>query len=165
MKIVLILSLNIFFNVLHLEQNYFRKKYEYFNKKYNIRLSNLNKTISLNERLSYGFKNAIIPGLISFLICFIIQCIINYFFFNQKKYLIKFNNNNKNISTISAKEIKTYKIFFGVGFILMIIIFYTVITFNEVYRGGASDLFAATIWTFLFLQIIPFLLFFSYLFH
>ena len=40
----------------------------------------------------------------------------------------------------------------------MIIIFYSVIAFNEVYRGGLSDLIAATIMAFIFLQIIPFIL-------
>ena len=154
MKIIFILSLNIFFNILHLEQKYFRRKYEYFNKKYNLRNIYLNKAISLNERLSFGFKNTIIPGLISFYICFIIQGIINYFFF--EKDLEKFNKNN-NTSHISEKEIKQYTIFFGVGFIIMIIIFYSVVTFNEVYRGGFSDLLAATIWTFIFLQISPFI--------
>ena len=39
----------------------------------------------------------------------------------------------------------------------MIVIFYSVITFNEVYRGGYIDLLAASIWTFIFLQTIPFI--------
>ena len=55
MKIMLLLTLNIFFNIFHLDQTYFRKKYEYFNNKYNIRYMFLNKKINLNERLSYGF--------------------------------------------------------------------------------------------------------------
>ena len=179
MKIIFFLSLNIFFNVFHLEQKYFRKKYEYFNNKYNIRYEFLNKKISLNERLSYAFKNAIISGLISFLISFIIQSIINYFFFNHKKILIKYNtelmrnyinninnkqlNINESIDNIKNKNLrqsegKKYILFFGFGFIIMIIIFYPIITFNEIYRGGFTDLLAATIWTFILLQIIPFIL-------
>ena len=166
MKIIFILSLNIFFNVLHLEQKYFRNKYIYFNNKYNFIHEYLNHNIPFNERLSYGFKNAYIPGLISFLICFIIQCIINYFFFNEHIFLGKYNthkngftyrnNINKN-KNISEKDYKKYLLIFGIEFIIMIIIFYSIITFNEVYRGGYSDLLAATIWTFIFLQIIPFI--------
>ena len=166
MKIIFIISLNIFFNVLHLEQQYFRNKYIYFNNKYNIVHEYLEQNIPLNERLSYGFKNAYISGLISFLICFIIQCIINYFFFNEHIYFGKYNthikvfnirnNINKN-KNLSEKDYKKYLLIFGIGFIIMIIIFYSVISFNEVYIGGYSDLLAATIWTFIFLQIIPFI--------
>ena len=179
MKIIFLFLLNIFFNIFHLEQKYFRKKYEYFNSKYNLRYIFLNKAISFNERLSYGFKNTIISGLISFLMTFIIQSIINYFFFNHKKSLIKYNdqlkklyinriNNNKfNINenqdnsknkNLPEDDGKKYIIFFSIAFIITIIIFYSFITFNEVYRGGFSDLLAATIWTFIFLQIIPFIL-------
>ena len=179
MKILFLLSLNLFFNIFHLEQKYFRKKYEHFNNKYNIRYVFLSKKISFNERLSYGFKNGIISGLISFLISFIIQSIINYFFFNHKKCLIKYNNqlikiyinnlrnkqlnvneskDNINNKYLLEKERIKYIIFFSIGFVVMIIIFYSVTTFNEVYRGGFSDLLAATIWTFIFSQIFPFIL-------
>ena len=177
MRIVFLLSLNIFFNIFHLDQKYFRKKYEYFNGKYNIRYVFLNKKISLSERFSYAFKNTIISSLISFLVTFIIQSILNYFFFNNKKVSIKYNtrlikfstdkklnvneekeNINDNSKYLPEKERKKYIIFFGVGFIIMIIIFYSAITFNGVYTGGLSDLIAATIWTFIFLQIIPFIL-------
>ena len=166
MKNIFIISLNIFFNVLHLDQQYFRNKYIYFNNKYNIVNEYLNQNIPLNERLSYGFKNAYISGSISFLICFIIQCIINYLFFNEHIYFGKYNthikvfnirNNINKYKNLSEKEYKKYLLIFGIGFIIMIIIFYSVITFNEVYRGGYSDLLAASIWTFIFLQIIPFI--------
>ena len=182
MRIVFILSLNIFFNILHLEQKYFRKKYEYFNKKYNIIYTILSKKISLSERYSFAFGNAILPGFISFFICFIIQSVLNYFFFNIKKKLsqIKVNecnldkkktNNNDNINNkedkdssineslyiIMEKENKKFLIFFGIGFLVIIIICYSVITFNEVYRGGIIDLIAGTFWAFIFLQIIPFI--------
>ena len=156
MKIIFNLSLIMFFNVLHLEQKYFRKKYEYFNNKYNLRYIHLAQTISLNERLLYGFKNTIISGLISFLICFIIQCIINYFIFKEEIYFDKNNENNDNYY-LSDKDNKKYIIFFGITFIIMIIIFYSMIAFNEVYRGGFSDLLSASIWTFVFLQISPFI--------
>ena len=39
----------------------------------------------------------------------------------------------------------------------MILIFYSLITFNEVYRGGIIDLVSGTFWTFIFLQIVPFI--------
>ena len=161
MKFIFVLTLNIFFNILHLDQNYFRKKYEYFNNKYNIRYVYLTKEISFNERLLYGFKNTIIPGVISFLIYFIIQSIINYYCFSVGKYINK-DNKKKPTSSMSEKERKKYIILFGVEIIIMIFIFYSLIVFNEVYRGGFSDLLAAFIWTFIFLQITPFILLFNY---
>ena len=180
MRILFYLSLNIFFIILHLEQKYFRNKYEYFNKKYNIRYEFLNKKISLNERFSYGFIHSIQSSLISFFICFIIQSVLNYFFFNIKKILnlmltkskkrsIKNKKNNKSeineqniVNNIIEKYSKLYLIFFSIGFIIMIIIFYSIIAFNQVYRGGYSDFIAGTFWTFIFLQIIPFILCFIF---
>ena len=117
MKNIFIISLNIFFNVLHLDQKYFKNKYIYFNNKYNIVHEYLDQNIPLNERLSYGFKNAYISGLISFLICFIIQSIINYFFFNEYLYPLKYNihintinfrNNIYKDKNITEKNYKKY---------------------------------------------------------
>ena len=175
------LSLNLFFNVLHLEQKYFRKKYEYFNQKYNIRYEFLYKTISLNERFKYGFTNSVISGFISFVICIIIQLFLDYFFFNIKrkidlidnsKYNInKINKNNKEtnehnfiynisnnniIDNILIKENKKYLVYFCIEFLIMILIFYSIISFNEVYRGGITDLLAGTFWTFIFIQMVSF---------
>ena len=183
MRIIFILSLNIFFNIFHLEQIYFREKYNYFNDKYNIRYNYSNKNISLNERFNYGFRNAIISGSISFVVCLIIQLILNYFFFNIKDKInkiknitIKHNssnkksinnknnkeieasdtiNNNKIINMIKSKN-KKFLIFFGIILLIMIFVFYPFITFNEVYRGGITDLVPGIFWTFIFLQIIPF---------
>ena len=53
-------------------------------------------------------------------------------------------------------EKKCYIIFFGVGFAIMILIFYSAINFAEVYIGGVLDFLAGVFWTFIFLQIIPF---------
>ena len=103
MMIVLILSLNLFSNLFHLEQKYLRKKYKYFNVKYNIRYNFLNKNISLNERFKYGFTNAIYPGLISFIICFIIQSILKYFFFNIRKKINQINNSKIECKIITKK--------------------------------------------------------------
>ena len=172
MRIIFIFSLNMFFNVLHLEQKYFRAKYKYFNKKYNIRYVYLDKNISLSERFAYGLEHAILSGFISFLICLIIQSIFNYFFFNIKKKLAEIEsvtkvdsnqkNNNKNTNKKDILELmkqakKCYIIFFSIGFGIMIIIFYSVIIFSEVYIGGVLDFIAGVFWAFIFLQIIPFI--------
>ena len=183
MRILFILSLNIFVNIFHLEQSYFRKKYNYFNDKYNLRYDFSNKNISLYERFNYGFRHSIISGLISFSICLIIQSIINFFFYNirektnktnnpttknkfpKKKLISKKNNieikssddiNNNRIIYVMENKYKNYLIFFGFMFLIMIFISYQLITFNEVYRGGISDLIPGVFWTFIFLQIIPF---------
>ena len=71
MRIIFYILLNMFFNSLHLEQVYFRKKFKYFNDKYKIIKIFLDKNISLNERFSYAFSHTIIHGVISFIICLI----------------------------------------------------------------------------------------------
>lgn len=53
---------------------------------------------------------------------------------------------------------KCFIIFFAISLGIMVIIFYGSITFAQVYRGGVLDLIAGALWTFIFLQIIPFLL-------
>ena len=185
MRIIFMLSLNMFLNVFHLEQQYYRKKYEYFNNKYNIRSEFYDNKINLNERFKYGFENTIISGLISFTSCLIIDLILNYLIFNIKKKINKNdereidkaiiekksnsdsiiityenandNKNNISINNLIEKENKKHIIFVGITFPIKIFIFYTIITFNEIYRGGISDLIAGTIWTFIFSQISPFL--------
>ena len=182
MRVLIILSLNIFFNIFHLEQNYFRKKYEFFNDKFNIIYNVSNINISLNERIKFGFSHSFISALISFALCFIIKLLMNYFIFNIRKEINKiddpkvivyyssmnqliFNNNinsnivfsNYRIFKIIEKQNKRYLFFFGIIFIILLLIYYTLITFNEIYRGGITDLVAGIIWTFVFLQIISFL--------
>ena len=184
MQFIFILSLNIFFNLFHLDQIYFRKKYNYFNDKYNIRYKFLDNKISLNERFSYGFSHSIFSGLVSFILCIIIESIFNYFFFyniiikmNQindikiekdsvKRKSISNKNNKINKEDIERnilmeKVNKYYLIYFFIIFMVMILIFYTLITFNEVYRGGITDLISAVFWTFIFLEIIE--LFFCFI--
>ena len=183
MRIILYLFINMFFNILHLDQKYFRRKFNHFNKKYNIRYIFLNEKISSNERFAYGLGHAALSGFISFLICIIIQSILNFFFFDIKKKLANFDkaqaqikdendkkNKNKknsakdNILQLMRNEKKRYIIFFAVGFAFMIIVFYLAINFVGVYIGGALDFIAGIFWTFIFLQIIPFVycLIFSY---
>ena len=168
-RIIFVSYLNIFFNIFFLAQNYFRKKYIYFNNKYCIK--NMTKKISLNERFKYGFKHTIFSGLLSFIICFFIQLIINYIFFSIDRDINKVKNTkveieslaNNKISNLNKKEViillnkanKRYLIFLCVNLIIMIFISYSIITFNEVYRGGISDLISGTFWAFLFSQILP----------
>ena len=81
----------------------------------------------------------------------------------KNKKIDKSENNEQNIvNNIIEKYSKLYLIFFSIGFIIMIIIFYSIIAFNQVYRGGYSDFIAGTFWTFIFLQIIPFILCFIF---
>ena len=177
MRIVFIFSLNMFFNALHLNQKYFRDKYNHFNKKYNIRYAFLDKNISLSEQFRYGLGHAVLSGFISFLICLIIQSIFNYFLFNIKKKLTEIENiekvdlkdsnqkknskngktNQKDILLLMKKAKKNYIIFFSVCFAIMLIIFYSVINFAQVYVGGVLDFVAGIFWAFIFLQIIPFI--------
>ena len=170
MRMVLIFSLNMFFNVLHLDQKYFRAKYKHFSQKYNIRYVYLDKKISLNERFSYGMAHAALSGFISFLICLIIQSILNFFIFNIKKKLSEIDNtkedsnktnkmaSSKNdILQIMKKTKKIYLIFFSIGFAIMIIVFFSAINFAGVYIGGELDFIAGFFWTFIFLQIVPFI--------
>ena len=177
MRIIFIFTLNMFFNILHLEQKYFRKKYNYFNEKYNIRYVYLDQKIPLGEIFAYGLGHAALSGFISFLICLIIQSILNFFFFDIRKKLDRIgegkeieedekkykkhkkqkNENKQEILEILKKAKRIYTIFFIVGFVIMIIVFYSAINFVGVYIGGVLDLIAGAFWTFIFLQIIPFI--------
>ena len=125
MRIISMLLINIFFNIFHLDQNYFRKKYEHFNNKYNI-ITVLNMdNISTNEIFAYALGHAVLSGFISFIICLIIQSVINFFVFNLKKKLNdlglimqkkkKINEQDKfnEIVLIMKKERKKYIIFFS----------------------------------------------------
>ena len=42
-------------------------------------------------------------------------------------------------------------------FIVLLFLNYSIITFTQVYTGGITDLIAGTFWTFIFLQIFPFI--------
>ena len=41
--------------------------------------------------------------------------------------------------------------------IVIVFICYTIINFTQIYTGGFPDLLAAAIWTFIFLQLFPFI--------
>ena len=168
MRIIFILTLNIFFNIFHLEQKYFRKKFEHFNNKYNLINERMEGNISTSEIFTYGLTHAILSGFISFIVCLIIQSILNIFIFNSRKKLnviasrksvIKGKDINKvhEIYLILKHERKCYIIFFSIGMAIMVIVFYLLINFNEVFRGGILDLIAGVLWTFIFLQVVPFI--------
>lgn len=160
MRIIFYILLNMFFNSLYLEQIYFRKKFKYFNDKYKIITKFLDKNISFNERFSYAFSHTIISGIISFIIRLIIQSILNYFLFNTKNKLSELNdklkNDKNNINILILYYRKYFLIIFGVMLLFILFISYSLITFIQVYTGGFTDLLAGMIWTFIFLQIIPF---------
>ena len=108
--------------------------------------------------------HSILSGFISFIICFIIQSLINFFVFNIKQKLNELAYNNKDtkertnkIKSILNKERKKFIILFSISFAVMIIVFYLMINYNEVYHGGILDLVGGAIWTFIFLQIFPFI--------
>ena len=161
-RIMFYLLLNMLFNTFHLEQIYFRQKFHYFNEKYNIINVFPDKNISLSERFSYSFSHSISSGIISFIICFIIQSILNFFLYNSKNKLEqlknKSNNNDKKIIIILNEYYRIYYlIIFSIKFIFILFICYSIINFTQVYTGGFPDIFAGMIWTFIFLQIFPFI--------
>ena len=85
---------------------------------------------------------------------------LNYFFFDLKKKLNVNIENKTNEQTVQLLENtrKSFINFFAISLGIMVIIFYASINFAQVYRGGVLDLIAGVLWTFIFLQIIPFIL-------
>ena len=145
-----------------LTQNYFKSKYEYFNKKYQI-LESDNIKLKLNplEILSYAMKHCFPEVIITFIICLIIQFIINFVFFGIRRELCiisineKKENMNKEVQKLIKKTRKRYIIFSFINLFLMIIFFVYLTNFSNAYSGGALDYVGAGIWTFIFLQIFP----------
>ena len=162
-RFLLMLILNIFINSMTITQNYFKDKYEYFNKKYQIEETDKMKIkIDPLERLSYAMKHSFPEVIITFIICMIVQFIINFIFFGIRRELclISINSNKENINNEVQKLIKKtkirYIIFAFINLILMIIFFVYLTNFSMAYQGGALDYIGAGIWTFIFLQILPF---------
>ena len=168
MKIIrffFILSFNMFINSLFLTQNYFKKKYTYFNNKYNIQYDEESKKISSNEKFAYAIKNTIAFSISTFIICLVIQFIINYCFFNIRKkiwIILKECDDDK------KEEIKEMNKFFNdkncfyiilaiINFVFMIFFFFYIINFSEAFKGGIIDYLGGTFMTWLFLQVIPFI--------
>ena len=160
------LSLNIFLNSLFLTQNYFEKKYIFFDEKYN--LINFNETsenIKLNEKIIYAIKHTYIYAIIIFLILSLLIFIINYNFFNMRKKVYIIIKQCKNDEKEEIKELNAfllkYNCYFiiisGINFIFMILFFFYMINFSEVYKGGYIDYITSSLLTWAFLQIFPFI--------
>ena len=168
MKIIrffFMLSLNMFMNSLFLTQNYFEKKFIYFNEKYNLQYNEEIEGISSAERFGYALKNTAAYYVSNFIICLIIQFIINYYLFNlrEKIWDIIKENNEDNVKELKLmysfmkKKKRFYIIIASINFVFIIFFFFYIINFSEVFRGGIIDYIGATFMTWLLLQIIPFI--------
>ena len=151
-------------NILHLNHKYFYHKFEYFDKKYDLRNIELDTKISSGEIFSYAFKNAFLMGFISFIICFLVQELLNRFVINNRVEIDKLINStigkvkDDNIRKVLSKPRIKYIILVSINFIFMIVFFYCITNFYGVYRGGTIDYIAASLITFIFIQIFPFIL-------
>ena len=163
-RFIFILSLNMFMNILHLNHKYFYRKFEYFDKKYDLKNIELQTKISSSEIFSYAFKNTFLMGFISFLICFLVQELLNRFIINNRVEIDKLINStigkvkDEKIKEVLKKPRIKYIILVSINFALMLVFFYCVTNFYAVYRGGIIDYIAASLITFIFIQIFPFIL-------
>ena len=159
-RFIFMLGLDFFVNSLFISQKYFSEKFLYFDKKYNLSYVDLGTDISTNERFIYAFTHTILFSVYSFLICYVFQAVINFFYFNLRKRINIILVNDCNV----AEEIKDYletvrikyKFMFMINMLLMIAFWYYIINFSAVYRGGDLDYIASGILTFAILQIFPF---------
>ena len=161
-RFLFMLILNLFINSMTITQNYFKKKYEYFNEKYRLEESdNIKIKINSLERLSYAMKHCFPEVIITFIICMIVQFIINFIFFGIRRELCLISINEKRETINKAVQKLTYKtrtryiIFAFINLTFMIIFFVYLTNFSNTYSGGALDYIGAGIWTFIFLQILP----------
>jgi hypothetical protein len=159
-RFIFILGLDFFSNCLFISQKYFSNKFKYFDKKYNLRFEDLGNDISINERFSYSFRHTILYSVYSFIICYVIQAVINFFYFNLRKRINMIIENNKDIQEELNDYLETvrkkYTFMFMINILLMIFFWFYIINFTGVYHGGDVDYIAASIMTFIFLQIFPF---------
>ena len=160
-RFIFMIALNFFINALLLSQKYFSNKFNYFDKKYNFRYIDLGD-IPTSERFSYSFGHTAINSLICFLICFVIQSILNYFYFNIRNKINEIIDKNKNDEEMMIEFleaiIRKYKFLFMIDMILMIFFFCYMINYSAVYIGGDLDYISAGILTFIFLQVFPFII-------
>ena len=166
-RLLLMLILNIFINSMTITQNYFKDKYEHFNKKYQIEETDSDSIkikIPPLERLSYAMNHCFPEVFITFVICMIVQFIINYIFFGIRRDLCYISINEKKEEVINRevqkviKKVKVrYIIFAVINLILMVVFFIYLTNFSNAYSGGALDYIGAGIWTFIMLQILPFI--------
>ena len=163
-RFLLMVILNLFINSMTITQNYFKEKYNYFNKKYHIEESDTVKIkIDPIERLSYAMNHCFPEVIVTFIICVIVQFIVNFIFFGIRRELclISINEKKENINREVQKLIKKtktrYIIFAFINLVFMIIFFVYLTNFTTAYSGGALDYIGAGVWTFIFLQILPFI--------
>ena len=162
-KFLFMLMINMFINALILTQDYFKEKFYYFNNKYNILDIELENGISKSEKLKYAMNNSFPRVMISFIICLIIQGLFEYIFFCERKKMYKlfalkgFNEINKNIRVIMAKIRLKYYIYILINFSLAITFYIYLTNFCSIYIGGIFDYIGAGIWTFIMLELFPFL--------
>ena len=162
-KLIFIILTNMFFNALTLSQNYFKNKFYFFNNKYNIIHIDFEKDISPGEKIRYAMNNSFPRIILIFIICLLIKSLVEYFLFCERKkiyhLLIKkgFNaigcKSNDLIRKIKCK----YYVFIGINFIFSILFFVYLTNFCGVYVSGIFDLIGAGLWTFILLQIFPFI--------
>ena len=161
-KFIFMLMANMFINALILTQDYFKKKFYYFNNKYNILYIELENGIAKKEKIKYAMNNCFPRVLITFIICLIIQGVIEYALFGERKKMYKLfllkglNEINKNSKAIISNLRIKYYIYMVINFILVIIFYIYVTNFSAVYISGVFDYVGAGIWTFILLQIFPF---------
>ena len=152
----------MFINALILTQEYFKKKFNHFNDKYNIINIELDDGISKKEKIKYAMDNSFPRVIISFIFCLIIQGLIEYIFFCERKKMYKlfslkgFNEINKNIRVIMSKIRLKYYIYIFINFVLAITIYIYLTNFCSIYIDGIFDYIGAGIWTFIMLELFPF---------
>ena len=163
-RFLFILAFNIFMNSLFLTQNYFKKKYEYFNNKYNIQNDENIEAISSNVKFAYAIKHTIGYAVANFVIIFIIQFAINYYFFNIRKkiwIIIKdcddMKEEIKQLNIFFHEKNRSFILIFFINFILMLFFVFYIINFSEAFKGGILDYVAGALMTWIFLQVFPFI--------
>ena len=156
-------------NCLHLNHKYFYKKFEYFDNLYHIRDLFLEKTISSSEFFLYAFKNSALLALAAFVLCFLVQELLNRFLINNRIKIDRLLNSrdekdniNDKIAEILINSKTKYIILFVINIIFTIVFYFLMVNFFVVYRGGIIDYLAASTWTFIYLQIFPFILCFIF---
>ena len=164
-RFIFMLSFNMFMNSLFLTQNYFKKRFIYFNKKYNLQYNEEIKGITSVDKFGYALKNAAGFYIVNFIICLIIQYVMNYCLFNLRKQvwaLLKKCNDNKReekniMSIFNYKKTTSYIILASINFIFILFFFFYIINFSQAFKGATIDYIGASLITWLMLQIIPFI--------
>ena len=164
-RFIFLIILNVFFNTIFLEENYFIEKYNFFNDKYNLeKSSETNIIISNSEKINYSLNHCFKNSLISFALCLIVQLIIGILFFGTKRKIdnvieIKEKETQEKEYKIIMRKIKRlFIVFFIVNFVLLIIFDSYITAFNLIYDKSLSDYLIPSLITFIFLQIIPFVI-------